>query len=301
MSSIDFEMLAPLFQFNYTGDIDIEKICFENYESDVLTQPEDYSFSDPNITLKSFKIYKDYPKEDNDFFSNFEKSQLEECNWCISIKENIGNHDHYSQMLNLLLLSFRVNYNTNCFIKYKLCPNLSKYDIKLHEYYFASTSVDSVFSIFRKGDIEIVDTTFCGIVKLYKTSFRTKTSLGFMYLGFTQRYGMAALPLLIIALESFYLPVKHTGIISTLKERVTKFINDSQIANAEIIDEIYKLRSDIIHGKVKTDLSLKELLPKLDMIRNILLMTLKKIIDKNLINIYKDEEHKENYFNTLDS
>ena len=287
--------MIPLFDFDYTGVVEIEKFWSQKY--DLSSLPEDYSFFDKNIRLKSFEINRDYPEMEMDFFSPYEKRCMQESKWCISITENEANHTQYSQYINLLLIAFRVYFDSQCYIKYKFSKANPNNDIKLLATFLKIPSSELGKRIFNKNELAKVDNAFSNIVKLFDQSFRARHALDFMFLGFTEYYALSRFILLMTSIESFYLPSKKSWIKETLKERIPKFLNNQAIEN--YLDDIYKIRSDITHGKLKTDLYMKEFLPKVLLLQNILTETLKKIFDGNLIDIYKDESTKEEYFASL--
>jgi len=71
----NYGVLIPLFNFDYTGIIDNEKVWLEKY--DVRYKPDNFYFFDENIVLKSFNIANDYPENDIGFFSPTEKRLME--------------------------------------------------------------------------------------------------------------------------------------------------------------------------------------------------------------------------------
>lgn len=297
MNSEKFEVLAPLFSFRYSGIIDPDNIFIVDYGDSLNKIPEDYIFFDKNIQLKNFNLKRDYPDEDVEFFSPYEKREIQTCKWAISLTENKNNHSDYSQKLNLLLLAFRIYFNTDCFVKYKLCRDNIENDMKLHHIFLKTPSADKIITNFRLEDIVIVDKCFKNIVDLFSISYRTRHALQYLYQGHIEYYAMSALILLFTSVESFYLPEGYVKIKEKLKERIPRFLKDEKIASENIIDELYTLRSDIVHGKIKIDLDMKELYPKLLLLQKILHSTLRTIFDNNLIKIYKSEESKEEFFN----
>jgi len=213
--------------------------------------------------------------------------------------ENIYNHLDYSRYLSLLLIAFRIHFNTNCFVKYKICVSYPDKEIKLHSQFLRIPTIDPVKNIFRIQDIKIVDEDFKKLIELYEVSYRTRHAIEFLYLGFTEYYALASFILFMTALESFYLPYAWVQITQTLKSRVPKLINDDSIVTEDLIQDLYSLRSDIAHGKIKTDLDMIEFLPKTNQFKLILLATIRTIFNNNLIDKYSTEELKEDFFNTI--
>ncbi len=293
----NYEVLYPLFSFDYTGEVDIEKILLQKY--DLSKIPENFIFQNENFTLRSFNLDTDYPDDDIDFFSPLEKEQMNQCRWCISITENIYNHFNNARYLSLLLIAFRLHFNTNCFVKYKICVSYPDKEIKLHSQFLRIPTVEPVKDIFKIEDIKIVDEDFKKLIELFNISYRTRHAVEFLYLGFTEYYALASFILFMTALESFYLPYTWVQIKKTLKSRVPKLINDDSIVTEDLVDELYSLRSDIAHGKIKIDLDMIEFLPKINQIQNILLATIRTIFKNDLIEKFSTEDLKEDFFNTL--
>jgi len=97
----NYVVLYPLFGFDYTGDVDIDRMFFEEY--DLQNIPENFIFQNENFALKSFNLDTDYPNDDIDFFSPFEKEQMKQCRWCISVGKTFtttltiqGTYHYYS-------------------------------------------------------------------------------------------------------------------------------------------------------------------------------------------------------------
>lgn len=169
----------------------------------------------------------------------------------------------------------------------------------MHSQFLRIPTIDPVKNIFRIQDIKIVDEDFKKLIELYEVSYRTRHAIEFLYLGFTEYYALASFILFMTALESFYLPYAWVQITQTLKSRVPKLINDDSIVTEDLIQDLYSLRSDIAHGKIKTDLDMIEFLPKTNQFKLILLATIRTIFNNNLIDKYSTEELKEDFFNTI--
>jgi hypothetical protein len=292
-----YEVLYPLFSFDYTGEVDIDRIFIEKY--DLQKMPENYIFEQKSFVLKSFNLDLDYPDDDQEFYSTFEKAQMKECKWCISVQENLYDRFENSRYLSLLLMAFRIHFNTNCFVKYKICTIHPEKEIKLHNQFLKTPTIEPVKEIFRIQDMKVVDNDFNNLLTLFNTSYRTRHALEFLYLGFTEYYALASFILYMTSLESFYLPYTWVPIKQTLKSRVNKLINDETIVTEDIIDELYSLRSDIAHGKIETDLNMIEFLPRVSQLQFILLSTIRIIFENNWIEKFATEELKEELFNSL--
>ena len=73
MKLLEYEILAPLFEFTYSGLVDQDKLFTHHYDFNINDTPEDYKFFDENICLKNFNFRRDYTEDDNEFFSPFNK------------------------------------------------------------------------------------------------------------------------------------------------------------------------------------------------------------------------------------
>ena len=294
------EIITPIFLFNYTGKVDVDRLFIDKYEFNILEPPEDFNFSDNILFLKKFDIDSIADNIDWEFFSPYEKSTMKEAKWAITFYTDGDDVDIYTLKVNLLLLAIRIRFNSNCLIKYRLCKNNLRHSRRLANTFMPSIPDLRSKESYKIDELKTVDKTYIQILKLFDISFRGSNALDFMYRGYNEYYAMTSFLLFTTALESFYLPYEYVKIGETLKERITKFINDSSIANPSSINRLYSLRSDIIHGKIKSNIKLKDILPKISELHKILNRTVEKIIDDNLIEvIYKDEDSKENYFNSL--
>jgi len=67
----------------------------------------------------------------------------------------------------------------------------------------------------------------------------------------------------------------------------------------EDINELYALRSKIVHGRVKVKDEIKGQLNTLYKLQYVLVECMKKMLDEELYLIYHDVENKEDYFRNL--
>jgi hypothetical protein len=294
------EIIIPIFLFDYTGRIDIDKLFIEKYDFNILDPIEDYSFSDNILSLKKFDINNISAYIDWEFFSPYEKASMAEAKWAITYWTENDDNDICMQKVNLLLLAIKIRFQSSCFIKYKLCENNPRHSSRLTNIFMPSIPNLKSKDCYKIDELIIIDNTYFQIVKLFDVSFRSSNALDFMYRGYNEYYAMTSFLLFTTAIESFYLPYDYVKIGETLKVRITKFINDSSVANPLLISDLYSLRSDIIHGKIKANIKMEVLLPKIVEIQRLLNRTVEKIIDDNLIDIiYKDENSKEKYFQNI--
>jgi hypothetical protein len=97
-------------------------------------------------------------------------------------------------------------------------------------------------------------------------------------------------------LETLVSPSTEDKITSKIIKRTRKLINDSKLCSKRVIDNLYKLRSDIIHGRVLVDISFKEHQEEMVKLQVIVLKAFEIILSKDYHLIYKNEESKENFF-----
>ena len=105
--------------------------------------------------------------------------------------------------------------------------------------------------------------------------------------------------LFMTSLETLVSPSIEEGITSKIIKRTRKLINDSKICSKRNINNLYKLRSNIIHGRVLVDLSFKEHQDEMVKLQIIVLKVFEKILSNDFCTIYKNEESKEKFFESI--
>ncbi len=79
-----------------------------------------------------------------------------------------------------------------------------------------------------------------------------------------------------------------------------KLINDVKICSRTKLDKLYKLRSNITHGRSLVRLNFKDHLDDIRKLQIIVLAAFKIILNENFSKIYNNEESKEKFFIDLE-
>ena len=88
------------------------------------------------------------------------------------------------------------------------------------------------------------------------------------------------------ALETLVTPSKEVnGITEIIKRRIVALINNESVCSNNRINKIYKLRSDIVHGRRRVDLDFDKEINKLKQLQLIALEAFKRIINIDFKNV----------------
>ncbi len=159
------------------------------------------------------------------------------------------------------------------------------------------------------NDLDIINEGFSKLLQMEAISNRTHNAIYFMYRGFCAHKMIDSFVFLMCAIESLFSneyrnrkhsgTTKKTGITEIICSRVSKFLDNRLGYKYEDINELYALRSKIVHGRFKVEDEIKGQLNTLYKLQYVLVECMKKMLDKEIYRIYSDVQKKECYFNDL--
>lgn len=282
----------PLFDFCFD-------FCFDS-----LNESREFVFSGGKYALRNFDAANEIPEVE--LFSKQDVELMEMESWAIVAEAE--NLEHYKQEVNILLLSFRIYKLSRVYIKYRLC----KEDVccsRLNDC-LRPVMPNENNQIITLDDLNIIDNGFSSLLQMDTISNRTHNAIYFMYRGFLSDKMIDSFVLLMCAIESLfsneYRNRKHSGatkktagITETICSRVSKFLDNRLGYKYKDINELYALRSKIVHGRFKVEDQIKGQLNTLYKLQYVLVECMKKMLDKEIYRIYSDVQKKERYFNDL--
>lgn len=237
-----------------------------------------------------------------EFFSQKDISDIRLATWAFQFNCTMEELDSVKVKLNLLLLAFKILKQSDLSIKYIICKNVSHLSTKYAndwKYTLASKYPKREFEELNNLDLNNIVKVYKHIEEFFKVSPRTAHAVNFLFLAYTTYYWMEAFLLLMTALETLMSPDKIGAIVPEVTTRVVCLINDKNICSKTKFSKIYKLRSDIIHGKVLVDLNFDKELPKLQQLQIIVLKAFGVLLQINFKSIYKDENSKESFYTQI--
>ena len=261
-----------------------------------------YTFDDDlNITLRKFDYENDMERVDADHFSAFDQYELKiKYKWGFRFNCKKNEALNFLERINLILLSFRIFAEADCAAIYLLnvsSPHHSYKETNIWKRAIADRQHNSIIDI---KTLEEIKRGYLSFKSFYSTSPRTKHSVQFLYLGYTSNYWMQAYILFMTSLETLLSPSTENQITTKIIKRTRNLINDNKLCSKKIIDELYELRSDIIHGRILVDLSFKNHIDEMTKLQIIVLKAFKVILEKKFVSIYQNDESKESFFQQLE-
>lgn len=279
----------PLFDF-----------CFDSSNKN-----KEFVFSKDKYTLRMFDAAEEIPA--TKLFSKYDVELMKMEAWTLVAEAE--NLKHYKEEVNILLLSFRIFKLARVFIKYRLCKEDVDRCSRLNDC-LRLVMPNECNRIITLNDLNIINKGYSNLLQMDTISNRTHNAIYFMYKGFCASKMIDSFVLLMCAIESLFSNEYHNrkhsvatkktaGITETICSRVSKFLDNRLGYKYEDINELYALRSKIVHGRVKVKDEIKGQLNTLYKLQYVLVECMKKMLDEELYLIYHDVENKEDYFRDL--
>jgi len=270
-------VVMPLFEFDYEGS----EIKFTN-----------------NYSLESFDHNKEIP-DNITGLSKLDISQISLEDWALVVNNP---NEYYRSEINLLLIAFRIYAQSNAFIKWRFCKENSSHSTCLNDR-FRNLAMASSVNL-TEQDLSLVKDGFLKILEMYKISDRTKNALYFIWRGLCAEKHIDAYILLVCAIEALFSNETSEDVTKTLIKRTQKFLSEIKGFGGDQIKRIYKIRSDMVHGRIAhTDK--KDLIQRGQNIKNLAKLELlvfaciKKILEEKIYLKYNDTNMKEKFLNDL--
>lgn len=267
----------------------------------IYSAPKEFEFIfDENLMLilKHFSYEDDMERVDSDYYSNFDQGQLKmKYSWGLRFDCDQTELDTYTQNINLLMLTFRIFDRADCSFEYILNVSDTSSSKRILEKWKRSINTIEHLSTFTIDTLKNIKEGYLKLQRFYSVSARTKHSIQFLYLGYISYYWMQGFVLLMTSLETLVSPdIKSAKITSIIINRIIKIIPDKSICSKNQLNKIYELRSDIIHGKIISNLQLSNEMPHIVRLQQVVLSVFNNILNKNLSTIYSNKMKFEKFF-----
>lgn len=256
--------------------------------------PQEFEFGNGKYALRKFVADNEIPPID--LFSKQDIDYMRMESWALVAQD--PDIRKYKEEINILLLAFKIYKFARIFIKYRLCKEKPENCRRITETMKLVLPEESN-RLITFEDLEIVDGGFLNLLKMYAVSDRTHNAIYFMYRGFLSDKMLDSFVFLMCAIESLFSDERRTGATKTICSRVSSFLDYKTRCKYEDIYQLYDLRSKIVHGKAVVADDIKGKLKVLYDLQYVLIECMKKMLNKQIYNIYSDVQKKERYFNDL--
>lgn len=271
-------VIMPIFQFHYEGN--------------------EFRLSD-NYSLEHFDPKRDIPQNVGNGLSVIDRSYISQESWALVA---INPNKYFKPELNLLLITFRIYAKSNAFIKWRFCEVAPQYSTSLNDRFRNLTMVPE--ANITEETLNKVKNGFKKIIEMYSISDRTKNALYFIWRGFCVEKHIDAYILFVCAIEALFSNETAEDITKTVINRTKRFMLGVKGFGGDQIKSIYKIRSDMVHGRIPytaaEDITRrKENLSRLAKLEGLVLACMERILEKKIYLKYKTVEEKENFLNSL--
>ncbi len=270
-------VLMPLFQFAYVDDVD-------------------YKFTDRRFSIRSFRV-AEIPSID--LFSAHDRQQMGHARWAIVADTN--DLSKYENDINLLIMAFRIlSDDLSPFIKYRLSPDASFCSI-IHETMTNIHIGPRMRQIYRVDDLSNIDNSYSSLKAANETSGRLHNACYFLYRAFHNTHWVDSFLFFMSALEAVFSKDSKGGATATICRRVSKFLNDPTSCSYDDVNNLYDIRSRIVHGDLRASDDPAENLRHLKKLERLTIHCFRKLIAIDGFAHFKDRILRDNYLSALDS
>lgn len=256
---------------------------------------QEFIFGDGRYALRKFVADNEIPPID--LFSKLDIEYMRQ-DTCWALVTEDAKLDKYKQEVNILLLSFKIYKLAPLFIKYRLCKEDDSLCSRLNDT-MRDVLREKSSRLITRDDLEVINNGFSNLLEMHPVSNRTQNSLYFLYRGFHSTKMIDSFMFLMSAIESLFSNEEQRGMTKTICSRVSNFLDHEFRCEYKDIEELYDLRSKIVHGKVIVNDDIKGQLETLHKLEYVVTQCMKKILDEKIYPIYKDVQKKERYFDEL--
>jgi hypothetical protein len=208
----------------------------------------------------------------------------------------------YKSLVNLLLIAFRV-LSDNCppFIKYRLCAANPQLCTRLGQPMLYNDTVQRPHKPFDGTDLKHIDNGFKHLRRMDAVSPRTHNALYFAHRAFHTDKWIDSFLLLMSSLEALFsndTPGAATGAIT---RRVSSLLgNRSRCTDGEV-KGLYRLRSDMTHGRVVVDDDARKNLEQLGHLEFVTNQCFRELVNTGVYAHYETSLKREQFMRALDA
>jgi hypothetical protein len=274
-------------------------IPISNFSLNIYDKDFTYIFDkDLKISLRKFDYENNIERVDADDYSNFDHGQLKmRYSWGLRFDCTQKELYAFIEDIDLLMLAFRIFDGADCYFKYILNVSNTHSSKKNPDEWKRAINTEKHSTNFTIESLTKIKEGYLKLQKFRIVSARTRHSIQFLYLGYISYYWMQAFILFMVYLETLVSPdIKSDKITSIIINRIWKLIPKKSICSKNQLNKIYDLRSDIVHGKIITDIELKKEMSNLVRLQRVVLSVFKSVMGNNFNTIYSNNTEFEKFF-----
>lgn len=214
-------------------------------------------------------------------------------------QHEVNKNQNHKVKANTLLMAFKIfNKKRYPFIKYILSPN-HKYCRRITDTITFNYSHSRPLQPFTEDDLIQINTGFLSLLEMDEVSVRTHNALYFLYRSWHCGYWTDDFLMMMCALESIFSKDKPGSATSTITTRVSNFLNSKKGCSKEEIEELYDIRSRIMHGNMKIKRSPKENLASLHHLETVTISCFKKIVNEKVYEHFGSKDKRDRFMMTI--
>ena len=204
--------------------------------------------------------------------------------------------------VNILLLAFRIFCHKRYpFIEYRLCSEDHHLCSILSETiaynYFYPRSPEP----FNTTDLYHIKRVFLSLIEMDQISVRTHNALYFLYRAWHTTKWMDSFIFMMCSLESLFSKDKPGSATKTISIRVSSLLDSKPKRTKEDIENLYDLRSEMTHGKIKASDDPGENMKKLYHLDSIVIECFRIMVDLKLYREYSSKCSRDRLMSTLNT
>ena len=185
-------------------------------------------------------------------FSEQDLGCIQRASWALT--HDSPDINGYKSLANLLLISFRVlSDNYPPFIKYRLCNTNPQLCTRLGQPMRYNYTVQRLHKSFDGTDLKQIDAGFQHLRRMDAISARTHNALYFMNRAFHSDAWIDSFLLLMSSLEALFSNDKPEAATRAITRRVSSLLGNRARCTEADVKKLYRLRSDMTHGRVVVD------------------------------------------------
>jgi hypothetical protein len=200
---------------------------------------------------------------------------------------------------NTLLMAFKIFSEKHYpFIKFVLSSNHT-FCQRLTDTITFNYSHSRRLQPFNHKDLNQINDGFLSLLEMDKVSIRTHNALYFLYRSWHCGYWTDDFLMMMCALESIFSKDEPGSATSTITNRVSNFLNCSNDFKKRDIENLYDIRSRIMHGNMKIKKSPKENLASLHYLETVTISCFKKIVNEKVYEHFDSKERRDKFMETI--
>lgn len=256
---------------------------------------QSYSFGDSGIFIRPFEgTACDFSELEG--LSEKDICQIKRASWALVYE---GDDDRYKSLVNLLLMSFRVfSDHPPPVIKYRLSKN-SGQSFRINQPMTRNLSANKGRASYGSTDIEQIDAGFQHLRKMDAISPRTHNAIYFLYRAFHADKWIDSFVLMMCSLESLFSKDQPGGATDAITTRVSSLLGSRDRCTKADLENLYKLRSDMTHGRIEVGDDARKNLESLEHLEFVAVHCFRELVKKKAYVRYATPSERNKFMGTL--